>query len=53
MINLIYKDGRGHKMARPVTSREEYVALRNTPENTKCFYDARGGQQAAKLKQVQ
>ena len=53
MINLIYKDGRGHKMARPVTSREEYVALRNTPENAKCFYDARGGQQAAKLKQVQ
>ena len=53
MINLIYKDGRGHKMARPVTTREEYVALRNTPENAKCFYDARGGQQAAKLKQVQ
>ena len=53
MINLIYKDGRGHKMARPVTSREEYFALRNAPENAKCFYDARGGQQAAKLKQVQ
>ena len=53
MINLIYKDGRGHKMARPVTSREEYVALRNTPENAKCFYDARGGQQAQKMRQLQ
>ena len=53
MINLIYKDGRGHKMARPVTSREEYVALRNNPENAKCFYDARGGQQAQKMRQLQ
>ena len=53
MINLIYKDGRGHKMARPVTSREEYVALRNAPENAKCFYDARGGQQAQKMRQLQ
>ena len=53
MINLIYKDGRGHKMARPVTTREEYVALRNAPENAKCFYDARGGQQAQKMRQLQ
>ena len=53
MINLIYKDGRGRKMARPVTSREEYVALRNNPENAKCFYDARGGQQAQKMRQLQ
>ena len=53
MINLIYKDGRGHKMARPVTSREEYVALRNAPENAKCFYDARGGQQTQKMRQLQ
>ena len=53
MINLIYKDGRGHKMARPVTSKEEYVALRNAPENAKCFYDARGGQQAQKMRQLQ
>ena len=53
MINLIYKDGRGHKMARPVTSREEYFALRNAPENAKCFYDARGGQQAQKMRQLQ
>ena len=53
MINLIYKDGRGHKMARPVTSREEYFALRNAPENAKCFYDARGGQKAQKMRQLQ
>ena len=53
MINLIYKDGRGHKMARPVISREEYVALRNAPDNAKCFYDARGGQQAQKMQLMQ
>ena len=53
MVNLIYLDGNGRKMARPVTSREEYFALRNTPENIKNFQDARNGDEAAKANQVQ
>jgi len=54
MINLIYqKDGKGPKLARPVTSREEYFALRNVPENAKSFYDARGGDETAKGRQKQ
>ena len=54
MINLIYqKGGKGAKLARPVTSREEYFALRNAPENAKSFYDARGGNEAAKSGQIQ
>ena len=31
MINYVYKVG-GEKHCRPITSREEYVALCNTPE---------------------
>ena len=53
MVNLIYFDGSGHKMARPVTNREEYVALRNAPDNAKNFYDARSGNEAAKASQIQ
>ena len=43
----------GAKMTRPVLTREEYLALRNTPENAKRFYDARGGDVQAKGSQVQ
>ena len=54
MINLIYqKDGKGPKLSRPVTSREEYFALRNAPDNAKNFYDARGGDETAKAAQIQ
>ena len=53
MVNLIFINGDGHKEARPVTNREEYVALRNAPENAKNFYDARGGNEAAKAQQIQ
>ena len=53
MVNLIYLDGSEHKMARPVKNREEYVALRNAPENVKNFYDARSGDEKAKGRQVQ
>ena len=54
MINYIYqKDGKGPKLARPVTSRAEYIALRNAPENAKNFYDARGGDENAKGEQIQ
>jgi len=54
MINYIYqKDGKGPKLARPVTSREEYFALRNAPDNAKNFYDARGGDEDAKGNQIE
>ena len=54
MINYIYqKDGKGPKLARPITSKEEYFALRNAPENAKNFYDARGGDEGAKAAQIQ
>ena len=53
MVNLIYMDGNGRKVARLVTDREEYFALRNTPENTKNFYDARNDDEKAKGSQVQ
>ena len=54
MINLIYqKDGKGPKLARPVTTREEYIALRNAPENARNFYDARGGDENAKGNQIE
>ena len=54
MINYIYqKDGKGPKLARPVKSKEEYIALRNAPDNAKNFYDARGGDENAKGNQIQ
>jgi hypothetical protein len=36
-----------------VKTRKAYLALRNAPENAKNFYDARGGDVAAKAAQVQ
>ena len=54
MINYIYQiDGKGPKLARPVKSREEYIALRNAPDNAKNFYDARGGDENAKGNQIE
>ena len=53
MVNLVFINGDGHKAARPVTTREDYVALRNAAENAKNFYDARGGNEAAKAQQIQ
>ena len=53
MINLIYKQGNGQKMARPVTSKEEYLALRNASGNVKNFYVARSGDEKAKARQLQ
>lgn len=43
----------GVKLTRPVLTRKDYFALRNTPENAKSFYDARGGDEQAKASQVQ
>ena len=53
MVNLVFVNGDGHKEARPVTNREAYMALRNAPDNAKNFYDARGGNEAAKAQQIQ
>ena len=53
MVNLIYMDGSGHKAARPVTTREDYVTQRNAAENVRNFLDARGGDERAKGSQVQ
>ena len=53
MVNLIYIDGSGHKKARPVKNKKQYVAQRNAAENVKCFHDARNGNQQAKGRQVQ
>ena len=52
MINYVYSVD-GPKYARPVTTRDEYIALRNSPENAKNFYDARGGDDQAKASQIQ
>lgn len=53
MVNQIYKNGSGHKVARPIGSAEEYIALRNAPDNVKNFYDARAGDDSAKPRQVE
>ncbi len=50
MVNFIYIDGSGHKKARSVNTRDEYLALRNQPENAKNFYDARSVDKQAKLR---
>ena len=54
MVSLIYQEREnGPKLARPVKNRDEYFALRNAPDNAKNFYDARGGNEAAKACQIQ
>ena len=54
MVNLItIEDGSGRKVARPIKDSKEYIALRNAPDNAKNFYDARGGDEAAKARQIQ
>ena len=54
MVNLItIENGSGRKIARPIKDSKEYIALRNAPENAKNFYDARGGDEAAKANQIQ
>lgn len=53
MVNLISYDEGGHKVARPINSREEYLALRNSVGNATNFYAARKGDKAAKLKLLQ
>ena len=49
MISYIYIDRSGHKKARPVKNRKEYLAIRNTDANVKNFAAARGGDKKAKM----
>ena len=49
MINYVYTDRSGHKKARPVKNRKEYVAIRNTDANVKNFAEARAGDKIAKM----
>lgn len=48
---ITYQDG--HKVARPVTSREEYLALRDSKEQIQNLAKARRGNDAAKRRLVQ
>ena len=48
MINLIKINGDGHKVARPVKNRKEYLALRNAARNVNNFRRARDGDKKAK-----
>jgi hypothetical protein len=50
MINYIYMDRSGHKKARPVKTRKEYFAIRNTEANIRNFRLARDGDKKAKAK---
>ncbi len=53
MINYIYIDGSGHKVARAVKNREEYFALRNSVQNRRNMMLARDGDDKAKTRLVQ
>ena len=53
MVNYIFIDADGHKKARRVSNREEYLALRNTPDNRQHFDKGRAGDEKEKAQQVQ
>jgi len=53
MINLIKINGDGHKVARPVKNRKEYLALRNAARNVNNFRRARDGDKKAKARLLQ
>ena len=53
MVHYIFIDADGHKRARRVTNREEYLALRNTPENRQHFALGRAGDDKEKALQAQ
>ena len=41
MVNLIYIDGSGHKVARPILNREDLIRACNTPENVRNWNEYR------------
>jgi hypothetical protein len=53
MVNYIFIDADGRKKARRVANREEYLALRNSPENLERLAKARAGDEKAKADLVQ
>ena len=50
MISYVYVDRSGHKKARPVKNRKEYLAIRNTEANAKNYAAARAGDKSAKAR---
>lgn len=50
MISYVYVDRSGHKKARPVKNRKEYLAIRNTEANAKNYVAARAGDKNAKAR---
>lgn len=53
MIYLITYNSEGHKIARRITSKEEYFEIRNTAANKENFLKARSGDDNAKKRLVQ
>ena len=53
MVYLIYMDGNGHKLMRPVNNREEYIALRNGGRQRAYVAAVRNGVERKKSKLVQ
>lgn len=53
MSVYLIKMEKGHKVARPITTEEEYKMLRNKPVNLKNLELARGGDEKAKSRLVQ
>jgi len=53
MVNLVFINGSGHKEARPVTNREEYLALRNGGEQRAIVAAVRAGDERQKSRLVQ
>ncbi|MBQ6064551.1 MAG: hypothetical protein IJK87_13155 [Prevotella sp.] len=53
MVNHVFIDGSGHKVARSVKNREEYFALRNSVQNRQSLMLARNGDEKAKARLVQ
>ena len=50
MISYVYVDRSGHKKARPVKNRKEYLAIRTTEANAKNYAAARAGDKSAKAR---
>lgn len=53
MVNILYLNTAGHKVARRINSRAEYFEVRNAPANRLNFNKARGGDNQAKPRQAQ
>ena len=52
-MHRIYLDGQGHKVAAPVSSKEQYFAIRNSVSNRENLMKAHQGDEEAKRRLVQ